>query len=193
MAEENAALEPWVDDYYSALLDEYLPSHRSDQTKDNNDYSKVQDHQVEEEYFPGVKYLNDDNDRNYPAYEKQPWELPPFPHPCLFPRPDQFFIHNMADLRREAASGEPILELVVQDIDYEGWAAGFEDMAKLLKWGDRFRFNTPEHFDGWCEFFHCCFSSIAPAGNGSHFELIDLTHSSTFPCPRENAIERDWL
>ncbi|KAJ4414873.1 hypothetical protein N0V82_007666 [Gnomoniopsis sp. IMI 355080] len=154
MTERKASSDHYMDHETWALRNEYLrnkylPSRPSNQAKDNGEHRDGRDHQAEEEHIPGVKYLDDDNDLSYPAYEKQPWELPPFPHPCFVPRPEQIYIYNMADMRREAAAGAEDFELVVQDIDSQGWAAGFDDMAKLLKWGDRFRFDTPEHFDGW--------------------------------------------
>lgn len=139
------------------LRNKYLPKKRSNRAANKDEHHHGRDLQAEKKHIPGVKYLDDDNDRSHPAYEKQPWELPPFPHPCFVPRPDQICIYNMADLRREAAAEaaagvKDVFGLVVQDIDSQGWAAGFDDMAKLLKWGDRFRFDTPEQFDGWCEF-----------------------------------------
>lgn len=136
MAKQKAAPTPSVQTHTSVPSIHRMPGQRRDDTEDSDD-QKSRDFQVEGEHFPGVKYLDDDNDRSYPAYEKR-----------ACPRPRQIHISNMADLRREAARGEPVFEAVVCHIDTNGWAAGFDDIVKWLKWG-RHGFNTPQDFDDW--------------------------------------------
>lgn len=149
--------------------DNQQPSQRVDEANDiNNHLPQGGDEQVEEEHFPGVRYLDDDNNRSYPAYERpppssvSPWLTPAFlsrlgepdiPNVSrlrrLVPRRTKLYITNMDDLRREAARGERGFQVIVRDIDSKGWAAAFDDVFKWLKWS-KYGFYTPEHFGDWC-------------------------------------------
>lgn len=131
------------------------PDQEADQMTDaGGDLQNVY-HPVVDDHFPwGIPSEIDlenghDNDRSPSTYEEQP-EVSSFVPGSLFvPNDGLIHIGCMSDLRL-LGYRNPIFTDIVRDIDMEGWAAGFDDMFKFLKLGERFPWPTAEAFEDFC-------------------------------------------
>lgn len=134
------------------------PYQEADQMTDAGGDAQNVDHPVVEEYFPpwgnpsGIDLENgNDNGRSTSTYEEQP-EVSSFVTEYLFvPNDGLIHIGCMSDLRLLGCRN-PIFTDIVHDINMEGWAAGFDDMFKFLKLGERFPWPTAEAFGDFCTF-----------------------------------------
>lgn len=152
------------------------PDQQADETTGAGGDPQDVDNPVEEIYVPWVGDLPDiiDNDHSYSAYEPET-SSSLSPQEPVDPFSGQIRISCMDDLRYLAAAGEPVFGEVIDDIDMEGWAAGFDDMFKFLKLGERFVFDTPEAFEAFCVFSPFELHSLAL--------LSDIAHLLSWPGP----------
>lgn len=144
-------------DYNMVASNDQQPDQEADQMAETGGDPQNVDHPAIEDHFPwgtpsGIDLENDNNnDRNHSTHEGQREAHPSVPGSSLVPNDGLIHIGCMSDLR-SLATRDPIFTDIVHDINMEGWAAGFDDMFKFLKLGERFLWPTAEAFEDFCTF-----------------------------------------